>query len=96
MAYNLIIKEKVIADVLTAYTYYESKSPGLGEKFIAALHDRYRQIAINPQHYSYIDYRKKIRDVKLNGFPYVVIYDIEEENVIIYAVHNSYKKSEVY
>jgi len=93
VAYKLIIKEEAAADALTAFLYYEGKSSGLGEKFIIALQERFRQLSVNPQHYSFIDKRKKLRDVKLNGFPYVVIYDIDEENVVVYLVHNSYKKA---
>lgn len=92
MAYRIIVKEEAIADTLEAYLYYEDKSPGLGGKFIKALQDRYDQLSSNPQHYSFTDSRKILRDVKLKGFPYLIIYDIASEYVTVYVIHNSYKK----
>jgi hypothetical protein len=48
---------------------------------------------MHPEHYSYIneDYHRILRDVKLNKFPFVIVYEIAKNEVIIYAVHNTYK-----
>ncbi len=73
MAYKLIVKEEALADMLEAYLYYDGKSDGLGEKFMRSLQERYDLISLNPEHYGFTDAQKKLRDVKLNGFPYVVI-----------------------
>jgi len=85
------VKEAAIADTLEAYLYYESKSDGLGEKFITSLQNAYDQISLNPKQYSFIDKRKKLRDVKLNGFPYVVIYDVDGKKLpfMLLTIHTN-------
>ena len=91
MPYQLIIREEAHLETLEAYHYYQSKSPGLGERFISELLKRYEEIANHPEHYSFIDERKIIRDVKLKHFPYLVVYEFYNNMVIVYSVFNGYK-----
>ncbi len=55
MPYQLIIREEAYLEIIEAYNYYQSKSPGLGERFISELLKRYEEIANHPEHYSFID-----------------------------------------
>jgi hypothetical protein len=57
------------------------------------LEKRYRKLSAHPTFYSYIDEDplKILRDVKLEKFPFVVVYEIIENQVVVYAVHNTYK-----
>ena len=88
MAYNLIVKEEALADTLEAYLYYEDKLEGLGAKFLKSLQNSYDHISLHPQFYSFTDNRNQLRDIKLKGFPYVVIFDFTETDVTVYVVHN--------
>lgn len=90
MAYLRIVKEEAHFDIANAYLYYKEKQPGLGEKFLQALIKRYDDLMQHPTHYSFIaEYPGKIlRDVKLEKFPYLIVYEIINAEVIIYAVHN--------
>jgi len=96
MTYTHIVKEGATADALEAYLYDEEKQEGLGDKFINELRKRYKQIGENPQHYIYVsaDREKTFRDVKIHGFPYVIIYDFSGEEVTVYAIRCWYKNSE--
>jgi hypothetical protein len=62
--------------------------PGLSVRFLAELLNVYNKLAENPQHYSFISAKRKnkLRDVKITGFPYLVIFDIKEDVVTVYAV----------
>ena len=93
MSFTVIVKEEAHQDTIEAYNYYEKKATGLGERFLEALHQRYSEISENPTFYSYIDEdpMKILRDVKLKKFPFVVVYEILENEVVIYAVHNTWK-----
>jgi ParE toxin of type II toxin-antitoxin system, parDE len=93
MPFNVIVKEEAHKDALEAYNYYEEKSTGLGERFLEVLQLRYNELSTNPSFYSFIneDPKKVLRDVKLEKFPFVVVYEIIENEVVIYAVHNTYK-----
>lgn len=91
MTYRLIIQEEAHLEAKDAYTYYEEKSPGLGERFLNELVRRYNDIIAHPEYYSFIDEHKVLRDVKLRHFPYLVVYEIMDDKVIVYSVFNGYK-----
>lgn len=94
MAYNLIITATAEDHILNACNYYETQQAGLSERFLTELHTAYKKISSNPQHYSYISPKPddKYRDIKLYKFPFVVIYEINENDVIVIAVFNTYRK----
>ena len=93
MVYKGIIREEALSDTLEDYNYYEQQKIGLGEEFLMALIKRYDDLAEHPSHYSFIDGQSKMifRDAKLERFPYVVIFEIAEREVIVYAVHHTLK-----
>ena len=93
MSFTVIVKQEAHQDTVEAYNYYEEKQTGLGERFLDALQQRYKELAANPTFYSYIDEDplKILRDVKLEKFPFVVVYEITGNEVVVYAVHNTYK-----
>lgn len=78
-------------DANEAYTFYEEKSPGPGERFLQELIQRYNQIIEHPEYFGFIDEKKIIRDVKLRHFPYLIVYEIDNDKVIVYSVFNGYK-----
>ena len=94
MAFDLIIKDKAIEETTEAYLYYESRLDGLGERFLRSLQERYDQIALNPHYFSFVDNTNALRDVKVEDFPFVVIYDVQDSIVTVYSVHNTYKNRE--
>jgi hypothetical protein len=93
MSFSVIVKQEAHQDTLDAYNYYEEKLTGLGDRFLDALQQRYKELSVNPTFFSYIDEDslKILRDVKLEKFPFVVVYEIIKNQVLVYAVHNTYK-----
>lgn len=87
MPYTLIIKEEAKLDMLEAFQYYEQQQGGLGERFLSEVKKRLDDIISHPEYYSFIDNRKILRDIALDKFPYVLIYDIIELQITIFAVH---------
>jgi hypothetical protein len=53
----------------------------------------HHDLSLHPQHYSAIaeDPLNILRDVKIPKFPFVVVYEITGNNIIVYAVHNTWK-----
>ena len=90
MAYIVIVKQEAIEDAVEAYEYYETKQPGLGERFLEALTKRYSHLSLHPSHYSFIeeDSLNILRDVRLEKFPYVVVFELTSSEVIVYAIIN--------
>ena len=92
MIYNLIITTTAEQHAIDAAIYYEQQQTGLAERFLAELHTAYKKIAEHPQYYGFISSKDKYRDIRLHTFPYVVIYEINNNEVIVVAVFNTHKK----
>ena len=93
MPYTLIITAAAHKDTTEAYIHYEKQQKGLGERFLTSLSIRYNDLSDHPTHYSFIeeDNLKIFRDCLLYKFPYVVVFEIRKKEVVIYAIHNTYK-----
>lgn len=89
MKYHLIIKEEAYFDIEDAYLYYEENKLGLGELFLTTLENYLERVQLHPKHYQIK--RKPFREAFIKDFPYVIIYEIENKNVIVYAVFCTYK-----
>lgn len=90
MPFNVVINAAANEDVLEAYRYYEKQQQGLGERFLSQLRKKYTALSLHPTHYGFIDEDplKVLRDVRLEKFPYVIVFEIVENDVIVYAVHH--------
>jgi len=89
MEYQLEIKEEAYFDIKQAYHYYEENKIGLGERFLNTLENYLERVKHYPEHYQIK--RGPYREVFIKDFPYVIIYEIEDEKVIIYAVFCTHK-----
>jgi plasmid stabilization system protein ParE len=91
--FDVIVTKEAHNDALEAFLYYEEKQQGLGERFLTHLRECYLSLAQHPTHYGFIDEDplKILRDLKIDKFPYVIVFEIREASVVIYAVHNTFK-----
>lgn len=89
MKYTLEIKEEAIVDMQKAYDYYEECKIGLGERFLNTLEEYLERVQENPQHYQIK--RKAYREAFIKDFPYLIIYEIEADKIIVYAVFNTWR-----
>lgn len=92
MKFQLIITSPALQDTKDAYCYYEQIRAGLGEQFLENLERRYSSLSENPALYSYTDNKEIIRDVKVEGFPYLIVYEVTGSTVVIFSIHNTHKK----
>lgn len=92
MSYNLIITTTAEQHVLDACIYYEQQRTGLAEDFLSELYIAYKKIAAHPEYYGYISSKDSYRDISLRKFPFVVIYEVTNADVIIVAVFNTHRK----
>jgi len=74
MSYQLKISANAYRETDDAYEYYEQQSTGLGERFLKSLEDAYLKLSQTPQFYGYIRHDKNIRDIKIETFPFVIIF----------------------
>ena len=93
MTYSLRVSIEAELDLVDAANYYDNINADLCERFLAEVTTTLIKIATNPQYYSYISSNSltNFRDTKLTSFPFVIIYEINDSDVIITAVMNTYK-----
>jgi plasmid stabilization system protein ParE len=89
MKYYFIIKEEANQEIIESYLYYETKSQGLGEKFLENLEIYFDRIQKYPKHYQIK--RKPYREVFVKNFPFLIIYEIIENSIVVYAVFHTSK-----
>jgi hypothetical protein len=88
MKYTLEIKEEAIVDMQKAYDYYEENKQGLGERFLDTLDYYFERVQKYPEHYQIK--KKPYREAFIKDFPYLIIYEIIEVKIIVYAVFNTH------
>jgi toxin ParE1/3/4 len=84
MAYTLFIQKEAILEIREAYDWYEEQKEGLGYELIAEIETCYKIIADHPERYSFINHL--YRRIKANRFPYIVVYEIEGDNIFVNSV----------
>lgn len=84
MSYKIIIPQSVYFELNEAAMYYEQKQPKLGEKFILDWETTAAQLSQNPLHYQ--KKYKKLRSISLTTFPYIMVFEIEGKEIIIYRL----------
>jgi hypothetical protein len=88
--YKLVIRKRANTEAIEAAGYYEDKQIGLGFTFLENLSGKYEELIKNPELYGFVS--EKYRGVRIDGFPYLLIFKIYENRVIVYMVHNTHKK----
>ncbi len=85
--YRLEIKHEAIKEIEDAYYYYEEKQTGLGHDFKTALDETFSAILKAPS--GFIEVANNRRQIVVNKFPYVVIYEIFASLIVVYAVFHT-------
>jgi len=89
MKYGIEIKDYANQEITLAYLYYEDKRAGLGEEFLAHLTIYFNRIQKYPEHFS--QKHKPYREAFIKRFPFMIIYEIEDDKIIVYSVFNTWQ-----
>lgn len=84
MAFRLEIRPLATIEILEAYDWYELQREGLGVEFLNELESFYSSLQRNPSSYGF--YNKPIRQGKVDRFPYLVVFEVFDESVVVYSV----------
>jgi plasmid stabilization system protein ParE len=87
MKLKLEIKEEADEEIIDAYLYYETQQNGLGERFLMQLGKFFDEICENPKHFA--TKKKNFREAYIRKFPYIIIYEIENEKIVVFSVFNT-------
>lgn len=85
MEHNVVITRKAEQDVDEAYVWYEKKQEGLGLKFYLEFRSYVDLLGASAESFP-VKIDGKIRELVLNVFPYVIIYEVIEDEVRVYRV----------
>ena len=82
------IKEQANTEVSNAYTYYESKQIGLGEYFLSDFSNTINAIKLSPN--GFVKFHQ-YRQVRFSVFPFVIVYEVIENELVVYAVFETHQ-----
>lgn len=89
MKRNLKFTFRANVDTIVAYEFYESKRKNLGERFLNELENCYKSIVLN--HTTYKVVHTIYRQAVVKKFPFVILYSVDEKDIIITAIFNTSK-----
>ena len=87
MTFQLEIKEEAALEILNSYLYYQERRAGLGDEFLSHLEFYFERIISSPEHFP--QKRKPYREAFLGRFPFLIIYEIFEDKIIVYSIFHT-------
>ncbi len=87
MDYKLVLKPRAENDLADGIEWYESKRKGLSVKFLNCVEKYFERISKNPLHYPLK--RNQYREAFTESFPYIIIYEVLENEIVVYSVFNT-------
>lgn len=67
---------------------YDERQPGIGDRFLIEVVRTFRLIEANPLHYQE-RFSKQFRFAKVNDFPYVIVFKIKKQLVVVNSVFHT-------
>lgn len=89
MNYGLIILDEIYIEIENAACYYNDLQEGLGLKLVSRWEESVAIIIRNP--FAYQKHKKQYRLVQISDFPFVIVYEVTEKDIIIYRFIHSKK-----
>jgi plasmid stabilization system protein ParE len=88
------LRPEARAEFDEAFDWYEQQRPGLGVEFADSVHEVFDRIADMPQFYEqvFLEVRRGI----IHRFPYQVLYQIEEHQILVLAVFHGKRNPKVW
>ena len=81
-------------DLSEAIRWYDERDQELGDDFLRNVYQRIASIEKNPLLYPII--HRQMRRALVRRFPFQILYEIESEEIIIYAIYHSARDPEAW
>lgn len=88
MVFEIIISELASLEITESVAFYESRQKGLGKLFLNSLKSALQILKSNPELFS-IKRKSIYREMPIKKFPFIVIYEIIGNEVIVYSVFHT-------
>lgn len=89
MRWQISLRPEAIADLDDAAAWYEARSAGLGRDFVQEISAAISRLTLAPLIPRLRHRSAGIRWVRSKRFPYRVIYRVEAERIVIFAIMHS-------
>lgn len=86
--YHLQVLRKAREDMQKSAEWYEEQQAGLGDRFLLKVISTFRSIENNPLHYQE-RFSKKFRLAKVHDFPFVIVFKIKKQLVVVNSVFHT-------
>ncbi|MEO8867958.1 MAG: type II toxin-antitoxin system RelE/ParE family toxin [Bacteroidia bacterium] len=83
----MLIKEQAQQELEATILYYEGKRKNLGVEFLEETEFIFNLITDAPELFS-LKY-KNTREALLKRFPYIIVYEIEQNSIVVYSIFNT-------
>lgn len=90
MVFKLTILPLAEAEINESIDFYEGRSVGLGKRFLIYLKGYFKILKTHPELFE-IKNPPYYRELPLEKFPFVIIYEIYENEVIVHSVFHTSK-----
>ena len=87
--FKLEIEEQAKEDLSAAMFWYETQQQNLGVQLLHEVRKIIQLIVENPKHYRCV--AKEYRQTKVNIFPYVIIYELINNKIVIFRIFHTSK-----
>lgn len=80
---------------IAAMLWYDAQRPELGDRFQAAVATAFQTICDHPTRFARVPrYHGKLelKQIVLDGFPYLVIYSVREDEVLVVTIAHSKRR----
>jgi len=95
---SMVFKVKILPlaenEIDESIEFYESRSKGLGKQFLSYLKSYLKVLKTNPELFE-IKKEPGYRELTLVKFPFVIIYEIIENEVIVYSVFHTSRNPQI-
>ena len=96
MTYKILLSRRANYEIIQSIDWYNSQKKGLGKRFYSNISDNIRIVKKNP--FAFACRYKNFRCVPLNVFPFILVYFIDEHNIIVISAvfHTSRNPEETF
>ena len=91
----LKLHRRAEAEIREAAEWYDLREPGLGLRFIEAVRAAFETLEREPDKFAKLEsivVNEPIRRCLLRGFPYLVIYELFDDEVFVYSVAHASRR----
>jgi len=92
MNFTIVLKEEALKEIQAAFEFYECKKAGLGIELEFEIIEQIKTIESNP--YLFEEKHAPYREARIKRFPYLLIYEIMDDEIVVYAVFHTSRSQE--